>query len=104
MTVPQPGQIVVRLAGNPTTGYLWAVTAIEGDPNFRGGDFYGGPHPNLGLALARRIAHKTFVSLETLRERARSEVVSPWRKRFFEQRLAGLEERPRPGRRRPFSP
>lgn len=28
----------------------------------------------------------------------RREVVSQWRKRFFSQRLAGLEERPRPGR------
>jgi homoserine O-acetyltransferase len=52
------------------------ITAIEGDPDFRGGDYYDGPHPNLGLALARRIAHKTFVSLDTLRERARGEVVS----------------------------
>lgn len=34
----------------------------------------------------------------------RREVVSMWRKRFFEQRLAGLEERPRPGRPRTFSP
>lgn len=34
----------------------------------------------------------------------RREVVSLWRKRFFEDRLAGLEERPRPGRPRAFSP
>lgn len=34
----------------------------------------------------------------------RREVVSQWRKRFFEQRLAGLEERPRPGRPRGFPP
>lgn len=34
----------------------------------------------------------------------RREVVSQWRKRFFEQRLAGLEERSRPGRPRAFSP
>src|SRR2546425_3441603 len=34
----------------------------------------------------------------------RREVVSQWRKRFFEERLAGLEERPRPGRPRSFSP
>jgi len=32
------------------------------------------------------------------------EVVSLWRKRFFEQRLPGLEERPRPGRPRVFPP
>jgi hypothetical protein len=35
---------------------------------------------------------------------ARREVVSMWRKRFFEDRLAGLDELPRPGRPRLFSP
>jgi len=35
---------------------------------------------------------------------SRREVVSMWRKRFFEQRLKGLEERPRPGRPRSFPP
>ncbi len=34
----------------------------------------------------------------------RREVVSQWRKRFFDERLAGLEERPRPGRPRDFPP
>ena len=32
------------------------------------------------------------------------DVVSLWRKRFFRERLAGLEERSRPGRPRTFSP
>lgn len=32
------------------------------------------------------------------------DVVSLWRKRFFSERLAGLEERPRPGRPRVFPP
>ena len=32
------------------------------------------------------------------------DVVSLWRKRFFEQRLPGLDERPRPGRPRGFPP
>src|SRR2546422_9643410 len=34
----------------------------------------------------------------------RREVVSLWRKRFFEERLAGLEERARPRRPRSFPP
>jgi transposase-like protein len=32
------------------------------------------------------------------------QIVSKWRKRFFEERLAGLAERPRTGRRPGFSP
>lgn len=35
---------------------------------------------------------------------ARREVVSLWRKRFFAERLAGLEEQVRPGRPRTFPP
>src|SRR5439155_26015041 len=35
--------------------------------------------------------------------RTRREVVSLWRKRFFEERLAGLEDQPRSGRPRAFS-
>lgn len=34
----------------------------------------------------------------------RREVVSQWRQRFFKERMAGLEERARPGRPRAFSP
>lgn len=49
--------------------------AIENDPLFCGGDYYGGSHPDRGLALARMIGHKTFVSLHAMEERARSEVV-----------------------------
>jgi transposase len=36
--------------------------------------------------------------------RTRREVVSLWRKRFFDQRLAGLEDHVRSGRPRAFSP
>lgn len=35
---------------------------------------------------------------------SRREVVGRWRKRFFADRLQGLEEQPRPGRPRIFSP
>jgi len=49
--------------------------AISSDPDFKGGDYYPGPGPELGLALARMIGHKTFVSLDALRERARNEIV-----------------------------
>jgi hypothetical protein len=34
----------------------------------------------------------------------RREIVSLWRKRFFDERLAGLEDQARPGRPRAFSP
>lgn len=43
--------------------------------------------------------HKIAARLDTRRE-----VVSLWRKRFFTDRLAGLEEHARPGRPRTFSP
>ncbi len=51
------------------------VYAIEADPCFRGGDYYDGPPPRKGLALARMIAHKTYISLQVMENRARSEVV-----------------------------
>lgn len=52
------------------------ISAIESDPHFNGGDYYHGEKPVTGLALARRIAHKTFVSPATLSERARGELLS----------------------------
>jgi len=50
------------------------VYAIESDANFLGGDYYDGQPPTQGLALARMISHKTFVSLRSLERRARSEI------------------------------
>jgi homoserine O-acetyltransferase len=40
--------------------------AIRQDPFFNGGDYYGGPGPQAGLALARRIAHITYRSAAEL--------------------------------------
>ncbi len=40
--------------------------AIRQDPSFSGGDYYGGPEPHAGLALARRIAHITYRSAAEL--------------------------------------
>ncbi|MBL9128729.1 MAG: homoserine O-acetyltransferase [Verrucomicrobiales bacterium] len=54
---------------------LEQICAIEADPNFHGGDYYSGTAPDRGLALARMIGHKTFVSLAAMEERARTEIV-----------------------------
>ncbi|MFC9772934.1 MULTISPECIES: homoserine O-acetyltransferase [unclassified Pseudarthrobacter] len=43
--------------------------AIRQDPNFNDGDYYGGPCPEDGLALARRIAHITYRSAAELEHR-----------------------------------
>jgi homoserine O-acetyltransferase len=56
---------------------LEQIMAIENDPHFKGGDYYGGPHPEYGLALARIISHKTFVHLDSIERRARKDVVQP---------------------------
>lgn len=51
------------------------ILAIENDPDFQGGDYYPGTGPQRGLALARMIAHKTFISLRAITERARDEIL-----------------------------
>ena len=40
--------------------------AIYADPNWNGGDYYDGPRPNTGLALARMIGHITYLSDESM--------------------------------------
>ncbi len=52
------------------------VNAIESDPAFLGGRYLPGHGPTDGLALARRIAHKTFVSPAMLSERAKREIMT----------------------------
>lgn len=50
------------------------ILAIENDPHFQDGDYYSGEPPSYGLALARMISHKTFVHLDAIERRARSEI------------------------------
>jgi len=51
------------------------------------------------LAAQGRANHQIAASLSVPRQ-----IVSKWRKRFFEERLAGLEDEPRPGRPPVFPP
>ncbi len=44
-----------------------ARQAIMADPNWRHGDYYGGPRPDVGLAVARMIGHITYLSDEAMR-------------------------------------
>lgn len=75
--------IVVAVASGIETSILQRIynyeqiCAIEEDKHFNGGHYYGRAHPDRGLALARMISHKTFVSLEMMADRARREVVRP---------------------------
>jgi len=50
------------------------ILAIENDPRYEGGNYAPGEGPVRGLALARMISHKSFVSLSFLAERSRPEV------------------------------
>ncbi len=80
---PQRVSIVIPIATGLQTTALQRLhnfeqkVAILHDPDFAGGDFYEGQPPDRGLALARMIGHKTFVSLSAIEERARGEVTSP---------------------------
>ena len=63
--------------------------------------------PYFHVIRARMILHAAEgLSNDQIAQRldTRREVVSLWRKRFFERRLAGLEEHARPGRPRSFPP
>lgn len=78
---PERVSKVIPLAAGPRVTSLQVIHnfeqmfAITSDPEFKGGDYYGGGGPEIGLGLARMIGHKTFVSLKAMRDRARSEVI-----------------------------
>ena len=75
VTYPQRvRRLVVVASGAQTTAdqAAWTHTqirAIQLDPAWRGGDYYAGPGPTAGLALARQIAHTTYRSPSELDER-----------------------------------
>jgi homoserine O-acetyltransferase len=46
-----------------------ARQAIMADPNWKKGDYYSGPKPDLGLALARMIGHITYLSDDAMRQK-----------------------------------
>ena len=79
---PELVDIVVPIAAGPKTTALQKIhnfeqiSAIENDPSFWNGDYYGLEKPDRGLMLARMIGHKTFVSLSAMEERARHEIVT----------------------------
>lgn len=56
---------------------LEQIRAIEADELYAAGNYYGGEGPWRGLSLARMIAHKTYISLQTLTRRANRDVVNP---------------------------
>ena len=45
--------------------------AIYSDPNWCGGNYYDGPRPNTGLALARMIGHITYLSEMSMHPKVR---------------------------------
>lgn len=50
------------------------IRAIENDARFLAGDYGPGAPPSAGLATARMISHKTFVSLQDMQARSRSRI------------------------------
>lgn len=57
--------VVASTAQASADQIAWAapqIAAIRLDPHFAGGDYYGGPAPLDGLAVARQIAHTTYRS------------------------------------------
>ncbi len=46
-----------------------ARQAIMADPKWKGGNYYFGPKPDLGLAVARMIGHITYLSDESMRHK-----------------------------------
>src|SRR5436305_9842862 len=66
---------------------------------------YSGPYRDVVRAKAILLAAEGLSNTEIAERLGQSrQAVSTWRKRFCREGLQGLEERPRPGRPRRFSP
>ena len=66
---------------------------------------YSGPYRDVVRARIVLLATQGLENTEIARRlELPVQIVSKWRKRFFEEGLAGLEERPRRGRPARFSP
>jgi hypothetical protein len=108
---------------NSTPYGIFVITFQEGSPMPRKSPFHIDLSAEEATELNRRAAKYTLPYFEVVRAKmilmaatgvdndeiaarldTRREVVSQWRKRFFKERLAGLEERARPGRPRVFPP
>jgi homoserine O-acetyltransferase len=46
-----------------------ARQSIMADPNWNKGNYYNGPKPNMGLAVARMVGHVTYLSDEAMRRK-----------------------------------
>jgi homoserine O-acetyltransferase len=81
---PKRVRVVIPIASGVSVSVLQRIynyeqiCAIEEDKYFNGGHYYDSHHkPERGVALARMISHKTFVSLEMMKYRAQKEVIRP---------------------------
>ena len=64
--------VLASTAASTADQIAWSqpqLLAIRQDPDFAGGDYYGGPGPRAGLGLARRIAHLTYRSETEVNDR-----------------------------------
>jgi homoserine O-acetyltransferase len=58
--------------------------AIMADPNWRSGDYYGGPAPDGGLAIARMVGHITYMSEMSMSEKFGRRFREGWQERKFQ--------------------
>lgn len=88
-----------------TSPFLIQLSSSETTELYRRAAKYTLPYFQVQRAKMILMAAEGFTNDEIAKRLAtRRDVVSMWRKRFFTDRLDGLEERVRPGRPRTFSP